>query len=797
MKSRSDTPATSVPGGSRAAWASALQWSAFILLLACMATRPFLSEITYRTAAIPGTYGSPPPPPPAKDQAPEPPDRMELARISFAAGILLAVALWLAGAAASGEVPPNPTEADPPGRARFHWLTALVLLFALLSLASALCASNKRTALDAWIEQVSLLAAAILAARLCADRRRFVMVVVVLAAVAYTLAARGFFEKWVQIPDRIAEFDKNHAEDLARMGIAEGTPHAQALANRLRDPAVTGFITMANVFASTLQVCVLAAVGLAAWKIIGALKLLPVFRKGRRKGDIHLPSLAAAAAVLLAAAGGAVLIFTRSTGGIAAVALALPVCWLVYKFRQTLARRWRICLLAFGGLLLASMAVVAACGLTCEGSGNLGHLRKTLLFRWLYWEASAKVVRDHPALGVGPANFGTAYVKYRDVRGEEAVKTPHNFAMQAMTEYGLPGGLCYLAVLGVMLTHACRPRLVQRVSSLEKLDSHEKGPSPWKYALATFLGLSLAVLLSRSYFAGAAAVSPAIWILDALMPTLALAAMLTAAWWCSPLTTDHVDSALLRIALGGGLAAFLFYEVISFNLTMPSAAAVFFLALGAMMGRYGDKQQLAPTGRHATLVRSFTRNGALAAGTLALVAAVGAVLWWPVYQRTQLTVKMQQARSHQQWLGLAELAAQAARADPLDPQAAADAARAYGLLPPDPTNLRAAYHWAKEAIRRDERSAQWQQLAAMTCWTFDPAGTNAYMDQAVKFDPQDLRLRLRYADFLAHSSRPAAALPQLDAIQAIDHGLLPDSTERLSPAEVEQVRQLRQRPTSN
>ena len=69
------------------------------------------------------------------------------------------------------------------------------------------------------------------------------------------------------------------------------------------------------------------------------------------------------------------------------------------------------------------------------------------------------------------------------------------------------------------------------------------------------------------------------------------------------------------------------------------------------------------------------------------MAAVASVLWWPVYQRTRLTEEMQQACSQQPWQTLAELAAQAARADELDPQAAADAARAYGLLPPEQANL--------------------------------------------------------------------------------------------------------------
>ena len=821
MKPRPDTPATSVPDTPRAAWGSVLHWSAFVLLLACTASRPFLNEMAYRTAAIPGAFGARPSAAPENDVVPESSDRMELARISFAVGIFLAVALWLAGAAANRPVPAPAIPPTSERRSGLGWLTALVLLFASLSLASALGASNKRSALDSWVEQVSLLTAAVLTARLCADRRRFVMVVVVLAAVGCALAARGYFEKWVQIPDRIAEFDKDRAATLARLGIADGSPQAAALANRVRDPAVTGFISLANVFASTLQVCLMAAAGLAAWKIAAAMKFLPTFRRNRKKGEIHLPSLAAVVAVLLAAIGAVVLIFTRSTGGIAAFVLALPVCWLVYKFRESLAKRWKTCLLAFGSLLLAGMAVVAAIGLGVDGRGNLGHLRKTLLFRWLYWEASAKIVHDYPALGVGPANFGTAYPQYRDVRGEEAVKNPHNFAMQALTEYGLPGGLCYLAVLGVMLARACRPGYAQPAPGLENRDSGATQKQSWKCALAAFLALTLAVLLARSYFAGAA-VSLAMWVVDALAPAMALAAMLVAAWWGSHLAADHADSALLRVALGGGVAAFLLYEVISFNLTAPSAAAVFFLAVGAMMGRHGEPRpegsglgclssnlhgKTAPFRSRLAgwRINPLTGNAALAAGAFAVVIVIAATLWWPVYQRTRLTVEMQQAYSQQQWEPLAELATQAARADELDPLAAADAARAYGLLLPpnqttsishaDQANLRAAYDWAKEAIRRDNQSGPWQQLAAIACSRFDPPLAMPHMERAVRLDPQDLRLRLQYAEMLACSSQPdapAASLRELDAVEAIDRGLLPDSAQRLSPAERDQVRRLRQ-----
>ena len=785
MKPRSDTPATVARDALCSAWAGRLHWSAFVLLLACMATRPFLSEITYRTAAIPGPFGSAPSAAPAKGLASMPPERMELARISFAAGILLAVGLWLAGQAANGDI-----------RIRHRWLTAMLLLFALLSLASALNASNRRCALDAWVEQISLLAAAVLAAQLCTDRRRFLMVVVVLTAVAGALATKGGYQRFVEHPQLVADFEAHRVERLAQVGAADGSPRAVALANRVRDPAVTGFIAMANVFASTLQVCLMAAAGLAAWKIAAAMKLLPAFRKNRKKGEIHLPLLAATVSVLLAAAGGVVLIFTRSTGGIAAFIVALPICGLVYRFRETLAKRWKICLLAFGGLLLAAVAAVAACGLAGEGSGNLGHMRKTLLFRWLYWEASAKIVRDHPALGVGPANFGTAYPQYRDVRGEEAVKTPHNFAMQVITECGLPGGLCYLAVLSGMLVCACRPGSTKLRPAIENLDSGALRGHQWKHSLSTFVALPLAVplavLLARSYFAGAAMSAPDC-VLDALLPAMALAAMLAAAWWCSRLAAEHADFALLRVALGGGVAAFLFYEVISFNLTMPSAAAVFFLALGAMMGQAQTATTVQTVATQERPIRSPFRRWTTVVGAVALVVAVAAMLWWPVYQRTRLTVAMQRAYYRQQWDPLAKLAAQAARADELDPVAAADAARAYGLLPPGQANLRTAYDWAKEAIRRDGQAGAWQQLAGVTCWRLDPTQATAHMKRAVNLDPQDLRLRLQYADMLARSSQPAAAMQELDAAEAIDRGLLSDSTERLNVAEREYIRQLRQR----
>jgi tetratricopeptide (TPR) repeat protein len=236
------------------------------------------------------------------------------------------------------------------------------------------------------------------------------------------------------------------------------------------------------------------------------------------------------------------------------------------------------------------------------------------------------------------------------------------------------------------------------------------------------------------------------------------------------------------------VAAFLLYEIISFNLQMPSAAAVFFLAVGALMGQGRG-------GREFTL--RFARWPA-AVGALGAIFAAIVVLWQPVYQRTSLTADMEQARYDRRWDRLADLAGQAAQADPLDPISAADAAKAIGLRIPQEDRLQArqdldrAYDWAREAVRRDGQNAAWQLQAGTVAWHFDLVQALAHMERAVGLDPRDPRMRLQYARMLLDALRPADALRQLDAAEAIDRGLLSDSSERLTPVERDQVRSMRQ-----
>jgi tetratricopeptide (TPR) repeat protein len=73
------------------------------------------------------------------------------------------------------------------------------------------------------------------------------------------------------------------------------------------------------------------------------------------------------------------------------------------------------------------------------------------------WEASLKMIRDHPLRGVGPGEFQYAYPAYRDPaeRGLHgyniSTENPHNDYFHIGVETGIPGLLMFLGMIGWVL----------------------------------------------------------------------------------------------------------------------------------------------------------------------------------------------------------------------------------------------------------------------------------------------------------------------------------------------------------
>jgi hypothetical protein len=105
--------------------------------------------------------------------------------------------------------------------------------------------------------------------------------------------------------------------------------------------------------------------------------------------------------------------------------------------------------------MLAGLVGVVVLGYAIIQFGVLTRgLRKnteTMAVRMEYWSATAKLLADHPLLGVGPGNFGTVYPQYMPATAAEQITDPHNLFLEAWASAGLVGLAGLLLVLGAFL----------------------------------------------------------------------------------------------------------------------------------------------------------------------------------------------------------------------------------------------------------------------------------------------------------------------------------------------------------
>ena len=740
--------------------------AAFVLLLAAAASRCFVPELPFQASALemlPGrATARAHPEGRAQPAAPENPqayqaDRSELARMTYAVLLLSAGAIWAIGGALDGRL-----------EVRHGRLAAAIALFAAMSLASAMAASDRRAAMDSWIEQLSLMAAAFLAIQLCPDRRRFVTLVVVLAAVGATVTAKSYWRVAVETPHDVAVFEAHRLEQLAQLGWDANTPEAQIVEARLRDWSAKGFFGLANPFGSMLIVLGFAAAGLAidkfrAWhghlaheshgRPARATPGGPSLRAGKPGAlsrEVEPTGVAAVAAALAAVGILAVIPLTRSQGAMVATAVAGAGLLAVLIWHKAIARRWR----AWAAGAIAAL-VIALAAMTAYGLRNDRLPTKTMTFRWYYWTASAKIIADRPLLGTGPDNFAAAYLKYRRDQAEEDVKNPHNVLVHALAEYGVPGGACYLAVIAWLILLAVRPRekgdRLLFCSSLEEERPQKSSLSPFPFLAPPLSGgaclengdwlqspgaagtqvpvprLSLspfslaavvvAMLAARLVLWGAVD-SVGVVMLHTVMPAVVLAAMLAMLAWSGRDLGGLPDGApadAARMAIGAAAAGFLVHNIVEWSLWTPGPASVFYLAVGAAAGRAGG------------LSASITRGRwAVAGAAVAVVLATVAIFWVPVAGKTYHTRGMLSALQSRDLAGALAEAQAAASADTLDPRPAADAAKVAMMVaagaPPDqgPTAGMAvglAMKFAQQAVRRDVADPAGYRLIGELQWT--------------------------------------------------------------------------------
>ena len=755
-RDRTDPPAPGEAGGRLGA-------AALAVMLACLAARGLLSEMPWDASVIHAVKDA------GGDAAlhARRPNPSRPIRVVLACALLSSAGLWLLGRARAGSV-----------EIRHRWLGVLMGVFALWSLASSFGAANRRAAWTGWIEQVSLLVGCFTAVQMCRRRRARDLLLSAAVAACVVLAAKSAWQMAFEFPVNHGEWRQHSAELLRQAGHDPDSPDARMLAARMLADTPYGFMNLSNPFGSLMIVLGFFAAGLAVEKFAASRATRPV-PGAAPPGEIHLPAMAAALTAAVAAAAGVVVLLTRSRGAIVAMVVAAAGAYGVSRYRRALGRHWRKALLIVAAVVALAAAAVAGYGLEHDRLPT-----KTMTFRWYYWTGAAGIIAERPVFGTGGGNFPGAYLRHRRAEAEEAVKMPHNFVIHALCQYGVPGGVCLVAVVAYVLCASARPG--EGASGPGQAARGEKDPAAARPPAAMFAGAAALALVGRWLFyihnpSGGALV----FVLDVLCPALLLAGALAFAYWQGGAARRGGPvSATARVLLVCGLAGFVLHNAVTFSMWMPGAATVFWVLGGLCLSQ-------APAGRPLRLVRARWPAALVA---VVLIAAV-ALLQCPPAVRAYLHARDLAAavRAGNLPAALAP-AGRAAEADPSSAMAAVDAAmvaaHAAANAPSEhqARTLGRARHWARQAVLRDETNAEAHKVAGTTL--FRPRGTGqqwrdslGHFERATELDPMNMRLRLTYAWYLLKADRHQACVGQLRRVRDIDRSLPEESMMRLTDAE--------------
>jgi O-antigen ligase len=331
------------------------------------------------------------------------------------------------------------------GRWRRHVVVGVgIALLAVAAVVSTSAAGDKSTALLAGSNlAIGALAGAALAALLEARWMRQLLLAALLAT-GVTSGVKCLKQRYSENPLVQQEWETVYKPKLVQQGFDPQDPLFVNFERRMKAGEVYGFLSHPNIEASCLMMWALVAAGvLGGWCAAVSDRPKPgsVLRptRGSAATAASLVGLALLCLLLVVA-----LWFTKSRGAAIAGSVGLAVLVGLGWKAAWASRHAKHVLAAFVAGYLALISVGLTYGLA---KGTLPSA--SLAFRWQYWTAAARALRDVPLTGLGRENFAYAYMLYKTPEATEEVKNPHNLWVSLLVELG-PLGLA----AGVMLCGA-------------------------------------------------------------------------------------------------------------------------------------------------------------------------------------------------------------------------------------------------------------------------------------------------------------------------------------------------------
>ncbi|MDI6788633.1 MAG: O-antigen ligase family protein, partial [Planctomycetota bacterium] len=206
-----------------------------------------------------------------------------------------------------------------------------------------------------------------------------------------------------------------------------------------------------------------------------------------------------------------------------------------------------------------------------------------------YWDATTKIIRDNLWNGVGLNQFGNHYLHYKSATAGEVTKA-HNDYLQIASEMGIPALIIFLLIWFIILRSIIyQVNGRQRGSpSLTSTTTHSGSRPPPIYIgegrgikvvvyqnASMVLGVGFAFLLTEIFHL------PLIYFGLPLLSTIIIFILwiFVFRFLSGYLTTNILNTNILRIGLFAGLLAFLIHCLVDFNFYVPGLSmSIWFLS---------------------------------------------------------------------------------------------------------------------------------------------------------------------------------------------------------------------------
>ena len=496
--------------------------------------------------------------------------------------------------------------------------------------------------------------------------RLILAVIVALAVVNAQQSADQFFRG-----NRMAieQYEQDPRSMLEPLGIEPNTFQQFMFEHRIYSGGVRGYFTTRNSAGSFLLLASFAAAAI----FIDRLR-----NRKSGSGDLHILACGVAAAVVLFS-----LVLTRSKGAFISFFCAAVLFAAQLRYGSRLKAHRKALFAACALLGVVAVLVVASYGLNHERLPG----GSSMLVRWQYWRAAARMYADHWLTGVGPGNFSDYYTRYKPDAALESVADPHNFPLSILAQYGPLGLVGFLAMIVMPFWMVLSPSgpgpsaprrgVLPRTPASGFARPDYGGQAFYKPAIALAVCISAALLIVRPIIfpmppTGSSEERQAGILVLYIMPVFVFLVgfLLVAAGPGQPKKSGPgpiLDSqrSVVAPALFSAAVGLLIHNLIDFAIFEPGVLTTFWAIIACLIATdYNDNSRPCSVLRAVPVVRL----AAVVAG-LAIVLAYLNYALIPVAASADKTYRAQQIMSFDQFDQIHTLLDSAAADDPLDPAA--------------------------------------------------------------------------------------------------------------------------------